>query len=65
MLPYIAYMDPMGDYSLNHQSGYCQRPNPVLPTATEPWNHGQKKGNHPKMALFQVSEIFLFTQNHA
>ena len=51
-------MDPMGDYSLNHQSGYCQRPNPVLPTATEPWNHGQKRGIIPKWPYFRSVKYF-------
>ena len=26
-------------------------------TATEPWNHGLYMGNHPQMALFQISEL--------
>ena len=31
----------------------------VLPTATEPWNHGPKKGNHPKMAeQFRLVKCF-------
>ena len=33
----------------------CSRPH-CFP---EPWDHGGKKGNHPKMALLQVTGSFL------
>ena len=41
--------------------GKLQRPH----VATEHWNHGVLKGNHPQTALVQVSEICKFTQNRS
>ena len=33
-------------------------------TALPHWNHMVGKGNHPQMALIQVSEILFFAQIH-